>query len=252
MVRKLKSQGIKLEPKTDVERWDKFVLKLSQSTNPGICQHNYRVTRILLQELPGIDVKKSIRSFERLGGHCDCEVVTNALRRLERKHSGKCFNCFFSMISREEADPNCQQCSPGICSRSNMDLHHRSDQPEDEKKWHTEHLLPYVKKGLILWGYCPSCSYPLFTTPDQTHKELPSVCDCCVDSPHPKDEEFVVERTDHNGDFEPGNVMWGEARDPNPPDSEEDGERVNVARELCACSICGRTNDEILAPVTKL
>jgi len=114
-----------LTPK-DVEKWAAFSFKMFHSpTTPSACQNDYRVTRSILSKIPGINVDETIVSFAKLGGHCDCEVVMNAMRHLERKYNGTCRDCYFLHGCGEEVDPDCPECKGlhGPCTYPVFDYH---------------------------------------------------------------------------------------------------------------------------------
>ena len=39
------------------------------------CSGDLRFTKKILKSLPGIDVEKTLTSFQKLGGNCDCHVL---------------------------------------------------------------------------------------------------------------------------------------------------------------------------------
>ena len=91
----------------DVEKWSDFSSRMfSAPTTPLSCQNDHRVTRSILSRMPGIDVKGTIASFEKLGGYCDCEVIMNAMRHLEREYNGTRFDVYFTKVLGEKFDPH--------------------------------------------------------------------------------------------------------------------------------------------------
>jgi len=68
---------------------------LCAPTYPSVCQRDYRVTRSILSEIPGINVDLTIALFMGSGGNCDCGVVVNAMRLLEGEYYGTCNGCYF-------------------------------------------------------------------------------------------------------------------------------------------------------------
>ena len=96
----------------DVEKWAEFSYKMfCAPTYPTVCQSDYRVTRSILSEIPGINVDLTIALFMGLGANCDCDVVVNAMRNLEMEYNGTCFGCYFKMADGEELDPDCPKCN---------------------------------------------------------------------------------------------------------------------------------------------
>lgn len=63
-------------------RWGEFMQKLEQAVTPDGenitgCQHDHAHCRRILTEMGGVDIEKTIKSFESHGGYCDCEVILN-------------------------------------------------------------------------------------------------------------------------------------------------------------------------------
>ena len=91
----------------DVEKWAVFSSKMQcAATRPSACKRDHRVTRVILSQIPGIDVKGTIASFKKLGGYCDCEVVMNAMRLLESDYFGVNDVEYFEKVVGEEFDPD--------------------------------------------------------------------------------------------------------------------------------------------------
>jgi hypothetical protein len=112
-IRILKKQTRKLVVLTPlyVDKWAEFSSKmLCAPTYPGVCKNDHRVTQLILSEIPGIDVEKTIFSFMMNGARCDCGVVMNAMRHLENEYYGTCTDCYFKNLNGEELDPDCPKC----------------------------------------------------------------------------------------------------------------------------------------------
>jgi len=114
----------------DVEKWADFSSRMfSAPTTPNDCKGDHRVTRSILSVISGIDVNGTIASFKKLGGHCDCEVLTNAMRHLDREYTSICDLCYFKKVVGEELDPDSPKLKELlgslniICSDSHEKLH---------------------------------------------------------------------------------------------------------------------------------
>ena len=117
----------------DVEKWADFSFMMFHApTNPSACQGDHRVTRAILSEIPGINVNGTIDSFKKLGGYCDCEVLSNAMRHLEREYNGTCHDCYFKNGCGEEPDPDCPKCKGlhGPCTYAGYDYHNNKHKLE--------------------------------------------------------------------------------------------------------------------------
>jgi len=57
-----------------------FFCQAMQKLDPdALCEHNYNHTKHCLEIIQKIGVEKTIESFAKIGGGCDCEVVMNVV-----------------------------------------------------------------------------------------------------------------------------------------------------------------------------
>jgi hypothetical protein len=59
------------------EGWDEFATEMLKRFE--FCNGTSRITRAILQEIPGIDVDGTLKVFEIMGGYCDCTVIVKAM-----------------------------------------------------------------------------------------------------------------------------------------------------------------------------
>jgi hypothetical protein len=52
---------------------------VAEMLQPQACQDDFRLARLTLQEMVGVDVDGSLAWFTAQGGYCDCEVGLNVL-----------------------------------------------------------------------------------------------------------------------------------------------------------------------------
>jgi len=70
---------------TQHKDWHEFVLRLMDACNFRVCGEEVRfvcggfdgVKRVLKEHYPNVDVRRTLDSFEALGGICDCSVIFN-------------------------------------------------------------------------------------------------------------------------------------------------------------------------------
>lgn len=61
----------------DYPRWDAFFAVLVMKLKVRQCDHTFRNARHILGRLTCVDVEGTISELEKLGAHCDCEILFN-------------------------------------------------------------------------------------------------------------------------------------------------------------------------------
>ena len=121
----------------DVEKWANFSSKMfCPRTYPSACKRDHRVTRAILSEIPGINVNGTIALFKKYRGYCDCEVVMNAMRHLEREYNSICDTCYLEKMVGEEFDPDSPKWKEllGQCNWVYSKCHEKLEAEEEKAK----------------------------------------------------------------------------------------------------------------------
>lgn len=66
----------------DHPKWDEFISLLGSSISEIWCNSeiNKPVTKSVLKRFEDIDIAKTFKFLESIGGYCDCEVIFNVVR----------------------------------------------------------------------------------------------------------------------------------------------------------------------------